>query len=96
VGNGGLSFRSVGAMQVISQEGHESGRRLFLNDTQPLPEDVFFANRVANIPGLRICKREQSLLFSVEQVICAESLGVHRFWVYHDVMAVCNHLEPLL
>ena len=95
VGNGGLSLRNVAAMKSIVSNDAWLGRKLFLQDSQPLPEDVFFANRVCE-NGLRLCPRDLAAQFSVEQVLCPPALGMHRFWVYHDVATVINHLAGIL
>ena len=95
VGNGGLSLRNVAAMQKICVDDIRLGCTLFLNDTTPLPEDVFYSGRT-HARRMRVCERATAALFSVEQVMCGASLGVHRFWAYHDPFQVINHLAPLL
>lgn len=90
VGNGGLSFRNVSAMHRIALEDDALGRRLFLANSTPLPEDVFFAGRVA-ARALRLCPRDVASKFSVEQVMNLGALGLHRFWAYHGLEA-CKQL----
>ncbi len=95
VGNGGVSLRNVTAMLDVCQqdpEGHRA-RSLFFGDTQPIPEDVYFAGGVRN--G-RLCPRSEALEFSVEQVECLSSLCVHRFWMYNSVQYVYQHCATIL
>jgi hypothetical protein len=93
VGNGGVSVRNVAAMAGVCQR--DAGRRarsLFFGDTQPIPEDVYFAGD----PNVRVCPRREALLFSVEQVECLDALCVHRFWMYNPIQYVHQHCARLL
>lgn len=94
VGNGGFSLRNVSAVLSACLEHAGHGRSLFLDDTQPLPEDVFFANTVREY--MPVCPRAPSTRFSVEQEPCLEALGVHRFWAYLSPDYVRAHCEGVL
>jgi Protein of unknown function (DUF5672) len=110
VGNGGLSLRSVPLMiSICEKHAATDGASLFLSDTQPLPEDVFFSGAVhKNSLGqpktlnptppsyLPCCPRTEAMHFSVEQEPCMAALGVHRFWMYHDLSYVEKHLTAVL
>ena len=95
VGNGGVSLRNVAAMLGVLKRDKDSrrARSLFFGDTQPLPEDVYFAGGLS--PD-RVCPRQKALEFSVEQVECMDALCVHRFWMYNSADYVRRHCARIL
>lgn len=81
VGNGGLSLRSIAMMRTITRQENDNPTDLFNNDLQPTPEDVFFAHNVYKRQG-RIPTREKATMFSSEQMVNPNTIGIHKPWVY--------------
>lgn len=81
IGNGGLSLRNPKLILEIIKNTSEDPIQLFNQDLQPIPEDVFFANKVYNAGG-RIPSREEAMKFSIEQVFDSQALGFHKIWSY--------------
>ena len=92
VGNGGLSVRRPAAMRRACEsniEANSESSLLFFGNTQPTPEDVFFAGN----PTVRVASRQRASEFASEQVLSPSSIGSHRIWAYHspaDVAAFCD------
>ena len=92
VGNGGYSLRDVREMVKVA-ESHEREKRMIYH-MAPLmseAEDVFFARRCKNP-----CPVQHARSFSMEQVVCPEALGYHRFWMYHPVDFTVRFFEKVL
>lgn len=88
VGNGGLSIRDTKMHYYITKnETKASKNRLFNNNTEPIPEDVFFANAVQKALG-KIPTRSVASGFSSEQIINLESIGFHKTWAYNELSKV--------
>lgn len=88
VGNGGLSLRNVFMhLQITKEDGVSEKRKLFNNNLQPIPEDVYFAGRIQTIGG-RIPTTEKASEFSSEMIINNKSLGFHKPWPYNNATSV--------
>jgi hypothetical protein len=103
-GNGGLSLRRVEAMLAVTKQ---RPRTLFFNGIQREPEDVYFALGTVESWASRssastasfssaaaggLAPHSVARKFSSEQVLDAESFGVHKPWAYHDPEAVRVYL----
>lgn len=85
VGNGGLSLRSIQAcIDAIDSRGDHV--RLFNNNLQPEPEDVFFASACCAKGGERVCSVEDAAAFAFEQRAPLGGddapIGFHKPWPY--------------
>jgi len=82
VGNGGLSLRNIQTMlDICGQASHAEKNRLFFNDLQPVPEDVFFSSEIQKRGG-KMPSFQKATRFSLEQTYCQEALGFHKPWPY--------------
>ncbi len=94
VGNGGLSLRNVKMMHDIASQPESVANHLFNHNAQIIPEDVYFSHEVAKRGG-RIPTSEEASRFGSEQVLNLQSLGVHKFWGYHDIDSVKKYFNAL-
>lgn len=84
VGNGGMSLRDIKLhLKITVEETSASKNQLFNNNSQPIPEDVFFANKVPQYGG-KVPTYQVASAFSSEQVLTLNSLGFHKVWAYHS------------
>lgn len=97
VGNGGLSLRNPRIMQEICTRFAKEGNRLFNNQLQPIPEDVFFSHCIATkLSGKATTPlNREATFFATEQVENLQALGFHKFWAYHPLSYVLRYFEPL-
>jgi hypothetical protein len=96
VGNGGLSLRRVSTMiEVCESDSAAFGATLFNSNTQPVPEDVFFAAAVER-RGLS-CPRSVAARFAFEeQMSGASTYGLHKPWPYVARGALIDALEAII
>lgn len=89
VGNGGLSLRTVSVMEQCCLDARciLISRELWLEDTDLVPEDVFFSKAVQVVGGV-VADLTKAMSFSSEQILNTNSFGFHKFWPYHSVEAV--------
>jgi len=88
VGNGGLSLRNVEMhYNITSNDTMNEKMKLFNNNLQPIPEDVYFAGRIYGMQG-RIPSTEKASLFSSEIILNENSIGFHKPWPYHPQQKV--------
>lgn len=92
VGNGGFSFRSVGAMLEVCRR-FASEKETIYHMAPPMSEaeDVYFARRVK-----LACPHVIAEKFAMEQHPSPAALGYHRFWAYHPVEFTARYFEHLL
>lgn len=85
VGNGGLSLRTVSVMEecCLNHVCVDIAHELWMNDTDVIPEDVFFSKAV-RIVGGSIPSTEEAKRFSSEQILNYDAFGFHKFWPYHS------------
>jgi hypothetical protein len=97
VGNGGYSLRNVAIMMAITMDPicADSKNHLFNNDLQPIPEDVFFAGE-CHKRGARVPSTEIATLFSSEQILNANTMGIHKPWAYFPHVTIKSFFENLL
>jgi hypothetical protein len=102
VGNGGLSLRNVNTMVQICSSGESKSRKrdLFLNNLQPVPEDVFFSSEVAKL-GLGNTNYNQPTFaeatrFAMEQIWSPDALGIHKPWGYVPLQQLQTYLNGAL
>jgi len=82
VGNGGLSLRNISCMLDICKTCDPKDKmRLFNNEIQPEPEDVFFSAQVAKRKG-RIPNHQLASRFAMEQIVNMDAFGLHKPWPY--------------
>ena len=100
VGNGGLSLRDPAVMlEICEAEVNGLSHALFNSNTQPMPEDVFFAVALGrrSIPR---ATREQAARFAFEMDLPGAHaplpLGFHKPWPYSDPADVSAVFERLL
>lgn len=94
VGNGGFSLRSVDAVLTALERapaGSFDQRRLFWNNRNSLPEDVFYSRAIS-----RVASVEAATKFSSEQVLDVDSYGIHKPWPYHDPLAMRTYWRTRL
>jgi len=82
IGNGGLSLRDVQAMLEITQKSKIS-RKLFNNNIQPIPEDVFFS-----VETRKSATKEFASMFSSEMILNPKSFGIHKPWGYFPLQDI--------
>lgn len=95
VGNGGLSLRNVKKTLEIVRDESSAKNMLFNNSLQPIPEDVFFALEFYK-RGYKIPSRDQASLFSSEQVLNMESIGIHKPWAYNEMQQIHKFMQKVL
>jgi hypothetical protein len=86
VGNGGMSLRRTASAVAACEAGALDGSasRLFNEDLQPLPEDVFFA-AAAEAGGGQPCPQSAAARLSYEEALPpagVEPFGFHKPWAY--------------
>ena len=92
VGNGGFSLRSVEEMlRVCDAHSREALSVYPMAPSMSIAEDVFFSARVR-----KPCPQDIAKTFSVEQVAYQNSLGYHRFWMYHPIEFTILYFNRLL
>lgn len=96
VGNGGISLRNIDAMVDVARS-HElrSVRRLLLDDTYDMPEDVAFAHVLHKKDSRRVAPRGIAEEFSSEQLLTADSFALHKCWLYHASENIRKFLQDL-
>ena len=82
VGNGGFSVRDVNKMIQICNEFVKEKNDLFYHNINEIPEDVYFIQHLVakkcNVAPFNIARQ-----FAIEQVPVMNSVGFHKFWLYH-------------
>jgi hypothetical protein len=95
VGNGGLSIRNVAKMIEITKKYEQEKSILFFKNVNRIPEDVYFCKFLvkekAHIPTVEIAAK-----FSSEQIGSLQSLGCHKFWIYHHPNIVEQFFNEIL
>jgi len=94
VGNGGFSLRSVKAMIDVCENHVDSKNHLFYHNLVRVPEDVYFVKAMCG--KYRIAPLEVAKKFSTEQVMCYESIGLHKAWAYNTPESVIEYFERVL
>ena len=93
VGNGGLSLRNVPFLLDICKTcDPKEKRRLFYNELQPEPEDIFFSAQVAKRKG-RIPNHHLASRFAMEQITNMDTFGIHKPWPYVGEQIVLKILQ---
>ena len=93
IGNGGLSLRNTEAMVAVCKQYAGKNRELHCNGLEQEPEDVFFARHV-NFDASSTFITAQ--LFSTELILSLDSLGFHKFWMYHELGDVLRFFNAIL
>lgn len=93
IGNGGLSLRNTEAMLAVCKQYSEKNRELHCNGLEQEPEDVFFA-RHCTFDASSTFIAAQS--FSTELILSMDSLGFHKFWMYHGLQDVLSFFNAIL
>lgn len=95
VGNGGLSLRNIKLhYEICKEESDIKKERLFNNELEPIPEDVFFSNAVYERNGL-IPLTAIATEFCSEQILNYNSLGFHKIWGYHTIANVEKYFSQI-
>lgn len=95
VGNGGLSLRRVATMvEVCERDAELHGRALFNSDTQPVPEDVFFAAALER-RGLS-CPRPVADRFAFEMQHRGGCYGLHKPWPYVPFSSFLSEVRTIV
>ena len=93
IGNGGLSLRNTEAMLAVCKQYAAKNRELHCNGLEQEPEDVFFA-RHCTFDASSTFTTAQS--FSTELILSMDSLGFHKFWMYHELGNVLRFFNAIL
>lgn len=92
VGNGGCSLRTVEVMHRCCCVCEDLAHELWLNDTEIMPEDVFFSKAVGMVGGT-CATFAAARNFSSEQVLNPMSYGIHKIWPYHSPDDIMKFLQ---
>lgn len=82
VGNGGFSVRDVNKMIQICNEFVKEKNDLFYHNINEIPEDVYFIQHLIATKS-KVAPFDIARQFSMEQVPVMNSVGFHKFWLYH-------------
>jgi hypothetical protein len=82
VGNGGFSIRNVEQMIRVCDTFVEEKKVLFYHNINEIPEDVYFVKHLVQL-GANVAPFDVARKFAVEQVMTANPVGFHKFWLYH-------------
>lgn len=99
VGNGGLSLRDPAIMlEICEAEADGLARALFNNNSQPMPEDVFFAVALdrRGIGASRALAKRFAFEADVPKASDELPLGFHKPWPYAPAADVAAAFERLL
>ena len=98
VGNGGLSLRNPTVMADICARFGKEAKKLFNDQLQPIPEDVFFSHCIAVKLGGKVAtpSNYEASHFAIEQVYTARALGFHKFWNYMPLNVVEAFFDEVL
>lgn len=93
IGNGGLSLRNTETMLAVCKQYAAKNRELHCNGLEQEPEDVFFARHVNFDESSTFITAQ---LFSTELILSMDSLGFHKFWMYHELGDVLRFFNAIL
>lgn len=96
VGNGGFSLRTVSMMKDITTKYEKEKRQLFHKNMCNIPEDVYFCKYVKETPGSVMPSHDVASLFSSEEILNDQCIGMHKIWAYHHPLTVKNWLTKIL
>jgi hypothetical protein len=83
VGNGGFSIRDIGVTKRICKTYIDDKNSLFYNNLNEIPEDVYFVKHMVS-SGANVAPFDVARKFAIEQVLSANPVGFHKFWIYHQ------------